>query len=193
MCIFCLSPSFCGSISFFLTEYQSPEYFWISHYLACTFSKLGSYFISVSKAVDSLRIVPDQRCHSSTCSTTFSNILCGQQEHLPQQELHPTHRAINTEKVLSNQIFNMLGEAGKERKMGLTEFPGMQFPYDHEMTEKLVMAKDEPKRKEISATHLFCFLYPPCDRANVCYTVLCCCVTPCLHTLICSSFEREED
>lgn len=85
----------------------------------------------------------------------------------------------------------MLGEAVKEKKMGLTEFPRMQFPCDHEMTEKLVMAKDEPKRKEISDTHLFCFLYPPRDRANVCYTVLYCCVTPCLHTSTCSSFERE--
>jgi len=42
----------------------------------------------------------------------------------------------------------MLGEAGKERKIGPTEFPTMPFPHDRETTEKLVMAKDKPKKKE---------------------------------------------
>lgn len=42
MCICCFSSAFWRSISFSLTEYQSPEYFWLSHYLDCTCSKLGS-------------------------------------------------------------------------------------------------------------------------------------------------------
>lgn len=136
-------------------------------------------------------MLPDQHRHSSACSTTFCSVAYGQQEHLPQQERRPAQREINTEKVLSNQVLNTLGEAGKERKMGPTEFPRMQFPRDCETTEKLVMARDEPKRKKIPATHLFFALYSPYGSANVCNTVLCCCVTPCLHTSSCSSFERE--
>lgn len=134
---------------------------------------------------------PDQRRLSSACSTTFSSVVYGQQEHLPQQELRPAHREINTEKVLSNPIFNMPGEAGKERKVQLTGFPRVQFPRERETTEKLVMVKEKPKRKKLLATCLFFTLYPLYGRANVCHTILWCCVPPCLLMLSCSSFERE--
>lgn len=191
MWIFCLSPSFCGIISFFLTEHQCPGYFWISHYLDRTLSVLWGCFTCVCKAAGSLRMLPGRRHLSHTCSTTFSHILYGQQKHLPQEEPCPAHREINTEKVLSTLNFDMLGEGGKERKMGPIEFPRMQFPRDHEATEKLVVAKDEPKRKKTLATHLLFTLYPPYNGTNVCHTVLWYCVTPRLHTLSCSSFERE--
>lgn len=49
----------------------------------------------------------------------------------------------------------MLGKAEKETGMRPTEFPRMQIPYSHDMAEKLVMAKVEPKRKKVVATHLF--------------------------------------
>ena len=75
--------------------------------------------------------------------------------------------------------------------MGPTEFPRTQFPRDRETTEKLVMAKDKPKREKIAARRLFFTPYPPYDRTTVCHTVLWCCVTPGLHTLPCSSFEGE--
>lgn len=58
--------------------------------------------------------------------------------------------------------------------MGWAEFPRTQFRHDHEMTENLMMAKDDTKSRKVSATHPSVTLSPLCVRVKMqCYLVYC--------------------
>lgn len=62
--------------------------------------------------------------------------------------------------------------------MGQAEFPRTQFCHDHDMTENLMMAKDDAKSRKVSATYPSVILSPLCQSKDAMLPCLLCHILP---------------
>lgn len=96
---------------------------------------------------------------------------------------HNRNRILHTEKKKTHRNFHQsrfLYSWGsrKERKMGQAEFPRTQFCHDHDMTENLMMAKDDAKSRKVSATYPSVTLSPLCQSKDAMLPCLLCHILP---------------
>lgn len=140
-------------------NYQTPEHFWISCHLSVNSPNYGS----ISIVFVGLRTAPPFLWPAvQTSKSTFHNRNC------------ILHTEKKTHRNLHQSRFLYSWGSRKERKMGQAEFPRTQFCHDHDMTENLMMAKDDAKIRKVSATYPSVTLSPPCVRAKMqCYLVYC--------------------